>query len=370
MPRSVDVPVAIARLGEALADRWSETRTGGPGDFPGLFVGIQGVVNACWCFGVANPATGASWTEATCLPMLSMAKPLTTLGALRLCELGRVSLRTHLCDVFSTDELQAVDFAGHDPRHVTLERLLTHSAGFAPGSYADLPPRAKAPSVAEIIAGAARLKARLVAPPGERHIYSTVGTTMVEWIIERVTGAPFGPWMREEVLGPLGAEDLWFAPTQAFRDRCAPGHDEEGRVVALRRNLSRSSSGVYGAPVACARALAHGFVLPNRLFSAGDALRPRGVDAEGHHWGLGVTIDGRGGEPMFRHGGWRKGWWTFGQGFPDRGVVYILSSNGLAFRHHARRFGMLVDQAVLQLPRLKAAAKAGGGGAGDPTQVR
>ena len=72
-------------------------------------------------------------------------------------------------------------------------------AGLSQHGYPGLPPDQPVPSLEESMAGL-----RFAARPGAGYLYSGGGYTVLQLVIEEITGEAFATYMRREVLDPLG----------------------------------------------------------------------------------------------------------------------------------------------------------------------
>lgn len=345
-----------ATLGQFLKKQWQGLLVS-RACVPGMLFALRGDVEFTWTAGDADAARGLPMTEHACMPLCSLAKPLTAMTALQVCTVRGISLDVPIVDLAGDDVLDPDQWGSFDRRGVTLRRLLNHSAGFAPGSYADRALHVTPPSPAQILRGAlgAKRRALVVEPPGLTFAYSNTGYTLAQEVISRVVGERLGPYARRELFAPLGVECLWFAPVPQVMENLATGRRADGSIAPVRRFLSGASSGLYGRPVDVARIFAAvvraderrggGVIRPDL---AKDVIREYGVDAKGHRWGLGVTLSRPDGDIACQHGGWRSGWWTFIQAFPMLGVAYALSANGAQFADHARAFTAGIDRAIRQ----------------------
>lgn len=104
-------------------------------------------------------------------------------------------------DIDVTTPVAAVipEFAANGKAEVTIEQVLTHTAGFpfAPLGYPKMADRA--------LRLAAFAKWRLDYPPGERlQFHLTSAAWLIAELVERVTGRPLPDYLRTEIAEPLG----------------------------------------------------------------------------------------------------------------------------------------------------------------------
>ncbi|GAB3959304.1 hypothetical protein GCM10029978_006080 [Actinoallomurus acanthiterrae] len=137
--------------------------------------------------------------------MGSMAKLFTATAALQLVDQGRLDLHTDV-NRYLTDFKIRDTYPG---RPVTLENLLTHTAGFdddivgaARANPADVEPLGK--SLAK------RQPAR-VRPPGTVVAYDNYGAALAGYLVEVASGEPFARYVDEHVLESLGMSATTFA---------------------------------------------------------------------------------------------------------------------------------------------------------------
>jgi uncharacterized protein YbbC (DUF1343 family)/CubicO group peptidase (beta-lactamase class C family) len=155
----------------------------------------------------------------TIFDIASLTKPFgTTLAVMALVERGAVKLDAPLGRYLS--EFRKPAFA-----QVTIQRVLTHSAGF-PG----IPPPG---SVKSSMSATVRAFARLPFdyPPGSGTQYSDVGFILLGEVVRRVSGQPLDRYLTRTVFKPLGLRDTMFRPGASLRDRIAPTEWADGRML-------------------------------------------------------------------------------------------------------------------------------------------
>ena len=135
----------------------------------------------------------------------SVSKPFTATAILMLAERGELSLSDPLTKYFP-----ALPYPD-----VTLERVLSHTSGlFDPCCDPALRPsfdvfygKSDPPySNPDYLAFVERQTPELLAPPGQMYRYSNFGYVLLALVVERVSGAPFDEFLRENIFEPVGLE--------------------------------------------------------------------------------------------------------------------------------------------------------------------
>jgi uncharacterized protein YbbC (DUF1343 family)/CubicO group peptidase (beta-lactamase class C family) len=178
----------------------------------------------------------APMTTDTIFDIASLTKPFgTTLAVMSLVERGAVKLEAPLGRYLP--EFRKPPFA-----QVTIQRLLTHSAGF----QAIPPPGSVKPTIGETLKAFARLP--LDYAPGSGTQYSDMGFILLGEIVHRVSGQPLDRYLERTVFRPLGLHDTMFHPGPALRDRIAPTEWANGRMLVgeVHDPRARQLGGVAG----------------------------------------------------------------------------------------------------------------------------
>lgn len=148
-------------------------------------------------FGWADRERRIVATEHTPYSLASISKPITATALMVLVERGKIDL-----DLPANDYLGETPLRSHawDASGATVRSLANHTSGLPlhyQFFYAD--EGRERPTMAESI----RRYGVLVAPPGERYQYANFGYGVLDYLIERQSGKPFGQFLREEVFLPL-----------------------------------------------------------------------------------------------------------------------------------------------------------------------
>ena len=135
--------------------------------------------------------------ERTLFRVASNSKMFVWTAVMQLVEQGKLDLHTDV-----NRYLRGVQIPPTYPEPITLENLMTHTAGFEEkviGLFARTPDRLQ--PIAELMK---RDMPARVFPPGKVTAYSNYGTTLAALIVEQVSGIPYERYLRERILDPLG----------------------------------------------------------------------------------------------------------------------------------------------------------------------
>ena len=173
---------------------------------PGLLLGIR-CGDSYWieAFGVSDISTGAPLEATHQFLIGSIAKQMVAAAVMRLVEDGRLSLESPISDY--VQHLRDT-WAG-----ITVRQCLNHTSGTF--SFAGLPVDTGSGALtAEAVIGFIT-SGRLSFPPGEDHLYSTVGYFILAYIVEQITGEPIDMYIERHFLEPLGMTETGFLKGRA-----------------------------------------------------------------------------------------------------------------------------------------------------------
>ena len=178
----------------------------------------------------------APMTTDTIFDIASLTKPFgTTLAVMSLVERGAVKLDAPLGRYLK-------EFRGPAFAHVTIQRVLTHSAGFP----AIPPPGAVKHASLDTARAIARLPFDYA--PGSGTQYSDVGFILLGEVVRRVSGQPLDRYLERTIYKPLGLRDTMFNPRVGLRDRIAPTEWADGKMLVgeVHDPRARQLGGVAG----------------------------------------------------------------------------------------------------------------------------
>jgi len=140
----------------------------------------------------------------TLFRIASNSKMFVWTSVMQLVEQGKLDLHTDV-----NRYLKGVQIPDTFPEPITLENLMTHTAGFEDkviGLFAH--DRDKVLPLAELMK---RDMPRRIFPPGKVTAYSNYGTALAALIVEQTAGTPFEQYLNEKILKPLGMEHATLA---------------------------------------------------------------------------------------------------------------------------------------------------------------
>lgn len=285
-------------------------------------------------WGVSDAATGGAATTETLFQAASMSKPVAAMGALALVQEGRLTLDDDVNRWLRRWRVPAHEWAAESP--VTLRRLLSHTAGLTVHGFPGYAAGAPVPTVEQVLSGVAPANTPAVVVstrPGEVYRYSGGGTTVVQLLMEEVSGVPFARFMKERVLDPIGMAASTYEqplPAAAAR-RAATAHRAGAQAVAGRYHSypEMAAAGLWTTPSDLAR-----WILAVQRSLAGDTtgvLKPwmarTMVAARPERHGIGPQVAGAGDSLRFLHGGANAGFRGVFVGFAERGSGAVIMTN-------------------------------------------
>lgn len=238
----------------------------------------------------------------TLFQMASVSKWITAWGVMTLVESGRIDLDVPVSRYLKRWRLPPTEY-GDD--QVTVRRLLSHTAGltdglgycgFAPGQPLQTLP-ASLTSAADgcpFTNGAVSVGAR----PGAWQ-YSGGGYTLLQLLIEDVSGQSFATYMDGAVLKPLGMRRSTFQPRAAGAANVAEFFDVDGSPAQHFVYTAAAAASLYTSTADLARFLAAHRDGPNGEVPGKGVLSPKSIALMFRpkarmvgrpHWGLGVRL--------------------------------------------------------------------------------
>ncbi|MFL6519668.1 MAG: serine hydrolase domain-containing protein [Chthoniobacterales bacterium] len=302
---------------------------------PGLALAIieGGAVAREQGYGYADTSQRTAVTPSTLFQAGSVSKAVSALGALHLVDQGKASLDEDINSKLRTWQIPQNGFTKEHA--VTLRLILSHSAGLTVHGFSGYPVDAPLPSLVQILNGqrpANSAAVRVEEVPGSHWNYSGGGYLVIQQMIMDLTGKPFGQYMHETVLQPLGMVSSSYAQPlpAAMADHAATGYAGLFRRAIKGRwrvHPELAAAGLWTTPGDLAR-----FLIGIQRSRAGTSnpiisrsTTRQMLTNQKNDDGLGVFI---GGEPLkFGHDGSNVGFDTMTIAFADRGQGAVIMMN-------------------------------------------
>ncbi len=177
----------------------------------------------------------------------SMSKWVTAWGVMTLVEAGKLDLDAPVSKYLTRWKLPPSQF---DNNKVTVRRLLSHTAGLTDGlGYAGFKPGEPIQPLEASLSKAADASpghdgiVRVGIEPGTFE-YSGGGFTLLQLLIEEVSGQPFNDYMKANVLGPLGMTGSTFILDEPAAN-VADFYDVNGKPATHYRFTALAAASLY-----------------------------------------------------------------------------------------------------------------------------
>ena len=156
---------------------------------------------------IANELSPAD--ASTLYQACSISKPVCGLAVLRTVDQRRLAIDDPITQHLPSAYVEAISTPSTRPllEHVTIQHLLTHTAGTTVSGFPGYDPTSSIPSLHTILSGATGSNTpqiRLNRFPGLKWRYSGGGFTILQATLESIHNKPFSEIMKELVFEPLG----------------------------------------------------------------------------------------------------------------------------------------------------------------------
>ena len=211
---------------------------------PGASIALVDRNRTIWAGGVgkADLAAGVDVTADHLFRIGSISKSVTALAALRAVESGLLDLETPVREL-------APEIAFTNPweatHPVTVAMLMEHTTGFDDLHFPEWAVVDPGISLAEGLAVHPHSRVSRW-PPGTHMSYNNSGPSVAAYVVEKVTGTPFGEYAREQVFVPLGMETSTFYVPQGA-SLLAKGYEPDGVSEAPYEHIIMRPSGSLNA---------------------------------------------------------------------------------------------------------------------------
>ncbi len=297
---------------------------------PGVSVAVVTNGRIAWAKGFGNANTELPVTPETLFQAASISKTVSAMAALRLVELGTLSLDEDINLKLKRWKLPSSD--AMQGEHVTLRRLLSHTAGLTvhgfPG-YARGEPVPTLPQLLDGVKPANSQPVRVDIKPGMQMRYSGGGYEVMQQLIEDATGKPYAEVLHELVLKPLGMTHSTYEQPlpERLASVAATAYNAEGAPIPGKWHTypEDAAAGLWTTPSDLAQVIME-IQRPGRVLSTKSVQQMLTPVLD--HYGLGLQLSDTGGRHAFLHGGANEGFRCMLFGYRDDGQGAVVMTNG------------------------------------------
>jgi CubicO group peptidase (beta-lactamase class C family) len=156
-----------------------------------VLVAVDDTVVLAKGYGLANREKDIAITPATVFNIGSITKPFTAAAIMKLVEQGKLKTSDTLGSIFER--------VPQDKRDITIDELLTHTAGISGETGGFRYDRATRSEFLELF-----FATPLARKPGEEYEYANAGYTVLAAVVETVSQQSFEAFLRENLFQPAG----------------------------------------------------------------------------------------------------------------------------------------------------------------------
>jgi CubicO group peptidase (beta-lactamase class C family) len=316
---------------------------------PGISIAVFDNNEILWSkgFGKKNKETGEDVSENTIFQAASISKPITSVAAFKLIEENKFFPNEDVNSKLIRWKVPNNKFTQNEK--VTPGRIMSHTSGLSTSGFQGYSQKDSIPTLIEILQGSEITNSepvRVVQKPGESERYSGGGMTVLQMLMEDVSGKEFSQLLDDLVLRPTGMKNSSFACPlpKNLRELTAHGYDESGHVIDGGYHIypEKAAAGLWTNPSDLARfmiSLGKSYRGENNNLlkqSSAQMMMTRVPNAGG----TGIGIDGEEEAFRFRHSGGNAGFRCYAVSFANtgRGVVIMTNSdNGSPLIHEIVR---------------------------------
>ena len=184
----------------------------------------------------------------TVFPVASISKWVTSFGVLKLVEQGELDLDKPVDDYLTRWHLPESEF---DNKKVTVRKLLSHSSGLVDDlGYGGFPPNETVQTIEESLTKASDTEysdgvAIVGYEPGNKYMYSGAGYTILQLLIEEISGQSFQDYMKKEIFEPLNMEHSTFEYQDKSNPQLAKVYKVDRTTRQMKKFTALAAAGLY-----------------------------------------------------------------------------------------------------------------------------
>lgn len=282
-------------------------------------------------YGFANLESQTVITEKTMFNVGSISKLVTAWGVMQLVEQGKVDLEKPINQYLKRWKIPESEL---DTKKVTLRNVLSHTSGLSLGPYVGWDSRDKLSSIVDSLEGNnnGAGPVELIHEANTKWYYSGGGYSVVQLLIEDVSGMTFENYMQEKVFKPLGMNSSTFDVTDKVMEMSATPYDHNGNVTPMVYFDEKAAAGLQTNAIDLARF--NMAVLRNRndeyngsllLSEKLIELMIKPAPNTNGRWSMSYVVDAENNSLGFA--GFNRGWIALTRSVRDQNFGYVILTN-------------------------------------------
>jgi CubicO group peptidase (beta-lactamase class C family) len=279
-------------------------------------------------YGFADLENDVPATAGTVYRIGSVTKQFTSAAIMRLMEQGKLSLDDTLQKFLPNVPSQG--------NHVTIRHLLTHTSGIR--SYTNLGPKWARVMRIDLVPDS------LVAlfanepydfKPGDAYRYNNSGYFLLGMIIEKLSGKPYGQYLKDEFFTPLGLKGTLYCDQAPLIKHRAQGYAPLPNNTGFTNAEPLSMTQPYAAGSLCSTV--GDLVTWTQALSSGKVVSPASYklmttpgtlnDGKPMNYGFGLGVGTLAGHRQVSHNGGINGFISELHLYPDDSVITVVLTN-------------------------------------------
>ena len=284
-------------------------------------------------YGYADVLNQIRVNENTGFNIASISKTITAWGIMKLVEEGKLGLDSSAEKYLTRWHIPGSEY---DVKKVTIRRLLSHTAGLSLHGYPGWSPEDTLPTIEESLSGKSNGAGavELILEPGTQWKYSGGAYTLLQLIVEEVTGKSFADYMQIEVLNPLGMTNSSFYIDDKIATASSKEYNSFGEEIPFEHFTAQAAAGLHTTIKDLTRFALANLNLPSKKQtilkqSTLDLMQMPAPEANGMY-GLGFRVGAfmNSSTILVGHRGSNDGWQATMQLNRKTGDGFIMLTNG------------------------------------------
>ncbi len=301
---------------------------------PGVSIAVvrNGKIDWTKGYGYANTNSGTTVNENTLFQAGSISKPVAALAALKLAQEGKLDLDENVNSYLKGWAIDDNELTKSNK--VTVRRLLTHTAGTTVHGFPGYMTNQDMPSDIDVLNGNGNTpKVYVDVEPESMWRYSGGGYTIMEKVVEDISGVSFQDYMKEQILSKIGMKNSTYNQplNTELHANASAAYDTNGNIIeGLWHNYpEQAAAGLWTTPTDLAK---YCIEIQNiRSGKTDGVLSKETVDMmltkHKNDWGLGPGLRWEADSLIFSHGGKNAGFTNNMVAFAERGDAVIVMTN-------------------------------------------